>query len=191
MEQIIIDVQSQALEDALGLYIQRVGNGEPLLMALGEDIVARAKGRFSTSTDPDGLPWAPNARSTVDAAVAKKGGFKKDGQLNAKGQAIAGAKKPLIQSGDLSRAFWWQTSGNELTVGNSMKYAVFGQFGTAPHDIEARNKKALSFNGIVVRKVHHPGTPARPFFPIRQDGSLYASEERDILATINDYLAGA
>lgn len=45
---------------------------------------------------------------------------------------------------------------------NTSDHAVYLEFGTRPHVIEANAKKALFWEGAAhpVRKVHHPGTPA-------------------------------
>jgi hypothetical protein len=32
--------------------------------------------------------------------------------------------------------------------------------------------------------------PARPFLPVRSDGSLYQPEQEEILKALNDWLAG-
>lgn len=44
-------------------------------------------------------------------------------------------------------------------------YAVHVEFGTAPHDIVPRFKKALFWKGAdhPVKRVHHPGSKAHPF----------------------------
>lgn len=49
-------------------------------------------------------------------------------------------------------------------VGTHIHYAPHVEFGTAPHVIRVKNKKALS-NGKIIfgKKVNHPGTKAQPF----------------------------
>jgi len=46
-------------------------------------------------------------------------------------------------------------------------YALYVEFGTPPHIIKPRRKKALRFDvggeSVVVRSVRHPGTMAQPF----------------------------
>ena len=45
-------------------------------------------------------------------------------------------------------------------------YAIYVEFGTPPHIIIPKDKKALHWGGDagpVVRLVHHPGTMAQPF----------------------------
>ena len=68
-------------------------------------------------------------------------------------------------------------NGMAADIGTNVFYAPHVEFGTKPHDIRPRSKKALSWishqvfdvawSGRVFAKiVHHPGTPPRPFlFP--------------------------
>lgn len=43
------------------------------------------------------------------------------------------------------------------------EHGLFVEFGTLPHTITPKNKKALAFNGTVVKKVNHPGTRPNNF----------------------------
>lgn len=172
MAALIIEVQDNEVRAALNQLAERVGNASPFLKALGEDIVARSKARFQASTGPDGQRWAPNARSTIEAYIAKKGGFGKRG-INKKGQGLAMSKKPLIgESRDLSRQIFPQVTGNALVVGSSPIYAAIQQFGGQA----GRGKKAT--------------IPARPFLPVTQNGELYPAERAAILDALNAWLAG-
>lgn len=59
-------------------------------------------------------------------------------------------------------------------------YAPFVQFGTKPHVIEAKDKKALFWPGAAhpVRKVNHPGTAANDFM-----GRIITQSQDEIDAT--------
>lgn len=46
------------------------------------------------------------------------------------------------------------------TGGEASAYAIYVHEGTGPHVILPREKEALAFGGVVVRKVNHPGTRA-------------------------------
>jgi HK97 gp10 family phage protein len=52
-------------------------------------------------------------------------------------------------------------------AGTNVKYGKYVEFGTSPHKITPRSKKALAFtkNGkkVVVKSVMHPGSKAKPF----------------------------
>ncbi len=58
-------------------------------------------------------------------------------------------------------------STNEGIVIVMVDYAMFVEFGTPPHTISPKDKKALKFKkgkkNIIVKKVKHPGTRPNPF----------------------------
>ena len=168
-----IEVTDTAVQSALAALAQRAGNLQPVMQSLGKDLMERTKARFATGTGPDGAPWKANARSTLEAYVAAKGGFGKKG-INKKGQALAQSKRPLIgHSGDLRRQFHVQATQNSVTVGHSAKYAAMQQFG---------GTKA-SFPQL------WGDIPARPFLPILQ-GDLYPAERSAVVEAIHTYLSG-
>lgn len=174
---ITIQVQDNGVQDALHALAQRVGNMKPILQAIGEDLMERTKERFGTSTGPDGQRWKPNAVSTIQAMIARssqsKGFYLKDGKtLSKKAQTSLSGKKVLVDTGSLAQQFHVSASANSVTVGNSMKYAAIHQFGGQA----GKGKKTT--------------IPARPFLPIKSDGSLYPQEQIKILDALNAYLAG-
>lgn len=61
-----------------------------------------------------------------------------------------------------------------VTVGTDRPYAAAHQFGSKPHTIRPRSKRALFWPGAAhpVGVVHHPGLPARPFFPFDASGQM-------------------
>ena len=78
------------------------------------------------------------------------------------------AKAAPKKTGKLARSF----PGTSRVENGIIKYtlplyAEFVEFGTAPHVITPKNKKALSFKiggkDILVKKVNHPGTRPNPF----------------------------
>ena len=60
------------------------------------------------------------------------------------------------------------------TGGEASGYAIFVHEGTGPHEIRAHGK-ALAFNGVFAKSVHHPGTPAFKFLerPLVQMAGVY------------------
>lgn len=83
-----------------------------------------------------------------------------------------GAKKRSpVDTGNLrSRIVIEPVTPNEmvLRVGTYVKYAAAVEFGTRPHVIRPKTKKALFWKGAAhpVKSVNHPGTRAQPFlFP--------------------------
>lgn len=173
---ITVDVQDHGVQDALQALSKRVSNMQPILQAIGEDIMERTKQRFGTSTGPDGQRWQGNALATVQALLARerarKGGVLKNGNLSKKVQTGLTGKKLLVDTGSLARQFHVSANANSVTVGNSMIYAAIHQFGGKA----GKGKKVT--------------IPARPFLPVKSDGSLYPQEQVKILDAINGYLAG-
>ncbi|HQR97584.1 MULTISPECIES: phage virion morphogenesis protein [unclassified Polaromonas] len=70
-------------------------------------------------------------------------------------------------AGGLAASIVQLFDSNRAVVGSNKVYAAIQNFGgkTKPHVIKAKNGRALSFGGIVVRSVKHPGSniPAREF----------------------------
>lgn len=96
----------------------------------------------------------------------------------------------LIRSGRLRQSIAAaepEVTATSVTVGTNVAYAAAHQFGSKPHTIKARRKKALFWPGAKhpVFSVLHPGTPARPFMV------LQTSDERRILEKLTAYLEGA
>lgn len=196
MTTITIDIQDSATR-ALDALAARVAKPQALLQTLAEGIVARADARFDTQTGPDGQAWAPNSPAT---RRAKKGG------------------KVLTDSGDLRHSLVAQASAAVAMVSVAQPYAAIHQFGgtiqrqartaTIRHRTDARgqllrsaimNGKGLVFakashKRALVRQVevgaHSIHIPARPFLPVRADGSLYERERAQLEEQINAWLAG-
>lgn len=171
-----ISINDAPVFAALDALAKRVNQAQPFLQAVGDDIVERSKERFTSSTGPDGQPWAKNSAVTLSRYLTKTGGsFKKDGSLSKKGVARQAGKKPLIgNSRDLSRQIFAQASDASVTVGVSPVYAAIQQFG---------GKKA-QFPKL------WGDIPARPFLPIKPDGTIYPTEQGLIIDQLNKYFAG-
>ena len=86
----------------------------------------------------------------------------------------------LIGTGALMRSIHYKldSDGNAVTIMTGpQKYAAIHQFGgtTAPHEIKAKNRRALQFTvgGVTLyrKKVHHPGSniPARPYMLLQDE----------------------
>lgn len=69
-----------------------------------------------------------------------------------------------LRSSIVSRA---ETSGRSIgyVVGSNVNYAAAVEYGTAPHVIKPKYKRALYWPGAAhpVAQVNHPGTSAQPF----------------------------
>ena len=169
-----VDVVDQQTRSALKTLAARVQNPAAVMHSIAEGITERTKHRFDTSKGPDGQAWKPNSAATLAMIsfrlAGSKSNRKKDGSLNAKGNRALGYKKPLIDSGFLRQQIVPSSTATSLSVTATALYAAIHQFG------------GKAGRGLAVT------IPARPFLPVRQDGSLYPQESQLILAEINDYL---
>lgn len=197
MALLTISVHDQAVQAALAALAARVAKPEPLLVAIGEGMHRRVDGRFSAQAGPDGAPWKPNAPATKRAK---------------------GNKPILTDAGDLRRSIVPQVVAGVLTLSTHEPYAAIHQFGGAieraayskqvRHRTNAKGEllrsAIMNGRGLIFAKdshkraltrwfevaAHKINIPARPYMPVRADGSLYADEKAAILAQINAWLAG-
>lgn len=90
------------------------------------------------------------------------------GLMRARGQA---PKRLLVDTGALSNQIYATVQGqNTLRVAASQNYAAIHQFG----GMAGRGRKVK--------------IPARPFLPVRADGTLYPQEQALVLATLQEFL---
>ena len=71
-----------------------------------------------------------------------------------------------VNTGHLRRSISTKMGDMEATIHTSnLKYAPMVEFGTRPHIIRAKNKKALYWKGAAhpVKQVNHPGSKAKPY----------------------------
>ena len=71
-----------------------------------------------------------------------------------------------VKTGHLRRGITTKIGNMEVTVHTSnIKYARGVEFGTRPHLIKPKNKKALYWKGAKhpVKSVNHPGSKAKPY----------------------------
>lgn len=119
--------------------------------------------------------------ANVSGAAAARAELLRIGTLHTK--ALAGAAvdvEDLVEigaarhtkpggSGALGRSIVRQKDGSAWLIGHSMHapHALFLPWGTRPHDIRPKNKKALQWGGPggfrYAKVVHHPGTRGDPY----------------------------
>ena len=71
-----------------------------------------------------------------------------------------------VKTGHLRRSISTKMGDMEATIHTSnLKYAPMVEFGTRPHIIRPKNKKALYWKGAThpVKQVNHPGSKAKPY----------------------------
>jgi phage gpG-like protein len=147
----------------LSRAVRHVRDRRPLLRAGAQAIVSRAQGAFDNpSLRP--APWPARKR---------------------------GSNPLLKKSGILQRSIGIRTVSNDFAVvGTDRPYAIYHQRGTSPYVIRPKSKRYLFWSGAShpVRKVNHPGLPARPFFPVRGN-QLVPEARRDATRAMARVLA--
>ena len=73
-----------------------------------------------------------------------------------------------VDTGKLRASITSEVTGfKEGAVGTNTEYAMPVEYGSRPHDIRPKDKKALAFEkggeNVVVKRVKHPGNKAQPF----------------------------
>lgn len=145
-----------------------MGNTAPLMRSVAGIMFRAVEDNFAEEGRPK---WKPLASST---RLAYQVGGKDWKRLTSGRRRSIGAVKfspwsgrILQRSGQLAGSIVQRSDANSAVVGSNKVYARIHQMGgnTRPHTIRAKTKRALSFGGIVVRQVSHPGSniPARRF----------------------------
>ncbi len=172
MTAFIVTIQDQAVQSALKALADRAVNLQPVMKEISERMLKDAGKRFGKGTGPDGVKWKENSIATLQALSDRLGdGYrKKNGTLNSKGHQWLAGKKVLIDTKVLMGAFENSYDGNSLTVTNTMQYAAIHQYGGK------------------AGRGHKTTIHARPFLPVKPDGTLYPQEQATILDELNDWL---
>lgn len=182
---ITIEIDSAGVTDAFNRLIAFGESPQPALRAIGERVEEFTKTRFEQSADPYGVPWAPNADTTLRKLLHGSGkNFTKKGALSARGNKVLAGKKPLIgESKSLSTQFHSTVIGDSVVVSSSLIYAAIQQFGAHQGEFgkDSRNHP-IPWGDI----------PARPFFPNAQQGlpDGLSNEIADILRLAIQNAAG-
>lgn len=172
--------------------VRRAGEThESLLRAMGETLFKQNAERHLQGVGPDGQPWKPLADGTIGSRIWEKQnksfreGSTQRGPMHSLKTAreVKAGARPLWRTGEmLSNSFHYQIIGDALHLGFDIDRAIWHHGGTKPYTISPRKAKALAFNGIAVRRVHHPGLPARPLIGFPDvDADLVAEECADYL----------
>lgn len=165
-----IEFQADHLQHVIDAVRREIATPEQMLGSIGESLLRVNQDRHEKSVAPDGTPWKPLAASTIASKAwsAQSESFRKKRATSVEAGRKAAQSRILYQHGDLLR-FHYQVSGAELWIGTNDRKAGWHHFGTGtygpkgkPYVIVPVNKKALAFAGHVVKRVNHPGIPARP-----------------------------
>lgn len=136
-EMVVIQVDAARAERWFGEMLRRAQDLSGLMLDIGETLTESTQDRFKSGIAPDGTPWLPL----------------KDGS----------GRKPLLDTGRMRDDISPSSGPDWVEIRAGAKQAVWHQTGTDPYVILPKNGKGLAFNGMVRRKVNHPGLPARPF----------------------------
>lgn len=163
-----INLEYEPVLRAWGRAASVMGNTRPLMRDMA-GIMHRA---VEDNFEQEGRPkWRDLASSTklsyqVNGRDWRRLGSGRQRSINAVKFSPFGGRI-LQRSGQLAASIVQSFDAQTAVVGTNKIYAAIHQFGgrTKAHVIRAKNKRALSFGGIVVRQVNHPGSiiPARPF----------------------------
>jgi len=153
---LVIEVDNAQARAWFGALLKRGDDLAPLMRDIGEILTKSTQQRFRDGVGPDGVPWEPLA----------------DGS----------GRTPLLDSGRMRDEIFPRSGGDWVEISATAKQARFHQFGTDPYVILAKPGKALSWPGLpsrvnkagktvpgAVKKVNHPGLPARPFIGLSLD----------------------
>lgn len=79
----------------------------------------------------------------------------------------------------------FEDNGFKARIGSNVEYAADVEFGTRPHTIKAKSKKALFWKGAAhpVKEVKHPGTQGK-FFLLR----AFQDNKEDLIKNIQNRL---
>lgn len=183
-------IQPGAIAAKIEAVAEGMQDARPVMMAIGEYIMAVSQDSFKKSASPDGEEWAANSQVTLinylaafagtsigknDSAKIRGEDDKNVGKISKKGEARLMKKRPLQGvSGDLARQFSYFADALSVVITNSMIYAAMMQFG-----------------GRVEIFPHLWGDiPARRFMPIDADGKLIGMATDYITEAIRDYIEG-
>ncbi|MCV2359639.1 phage virion morphogenesis protein [Paucibacter sp. TC2R-5] len=187
-----IEVHDQAVQAALTALSERVTNMQPALRVIGEEITQRAEHRFESSTGPDGRSWLPkkhaDSRKTL---VGKTGRLRQQITASADRQALtvrAGTPYAAIHQfgGKIDRPAKQVTVRHRTDAkGNLLRSAIMNGKGL----IFAKKSHKRALERSFEAKAHSIIIPARPFMPVKDDGTLYPAEQAEIMAQISAWLS--
>jgi len=160
-----IDYQDFHLQQVIGVLSHELQNPQNLLGSIGESLLRVNNERHLAGKAPDGSDWAPLKESSK--LEKRKGG-------------------PLNKTFEMLQSFNYQVDNNALLFGfdgaRNAQLAYWHHSGTDPYVIKPMNGKALKFGDHIVKKVNHPGLPARELLGYPE------SDQRLVDDVANDYL---
>ena len=183
------------LNRTLAAARQAIGHPKELLGNVGKSLLRVNRDRHNAGLAPDGTRWKPLSPLTIGNRVWKAQGntFRKKGQMSlATARKVQSRKGGILNdSGNMLESFRDHVHGHTLTLGfdggggRDADLAAWHNSGTKPYVITPKKAKALSFGGLCVKRVNHPGLPKRQLigFP-DSDRQLASQVTHDYLTVI-------
>lgn len=150
---ISVTIQDRAVQEAFRTLAFRMGNTQPVMAAIGTELVASTHMRFVTQTDPEGNAW--QALNTAYAATKRN-------------------TRILTESGRLRDSINAQAGQDEVRVGTNVIYARVHQEGAT---IRPKDASALVFfiGGDLI-KAKSVTLPARLYLGISAEDETSVAE---------------
>ena len=158
-EPLILAIDDAQAQRWFGQLLERSNDLSGLMADIGETTVESTQHRFDQGVAPDGQPWAELA----------------DGS----------GRSPLLDTRRMRDGIFTEHGPDWVETSSDAKQARWHQEGTRPYVILAKPGKALAWPGMrtrtgkngaevpgYVKKVNHPGLPARPFVGLSQEDEL-------------------
>lgn len=194
-----IELNVDHLKRALEVVRRGVATPKQMLGSIGESLLKVNRDRHKAGVAPDGTKWKPLSPLTIGTAAWNKqnaryreGNSKRGAMLHMPTLRKVQARKSvrmLVESGDMLGSFIYQVRGDSVWLGfngdDEAKKAYWHHNGTDPYTISPKKAKALSFGGIAVKRVHHPGLPKRELIGFPE------SDQQLVSDLIEDHLTKA
>jgi len=156
-------VKDQRLQQVFRILVDKSHNNAPAMAAISGVMLGALEDNFRAEGRPN--RWKPLKASTL-LSRAQNG---KSGKI-------------LQATGKLAASMTPFHTGTSAGVGTNLPYAAAMNNGSRPHEIKAKNKKALAFGGRFFKRVKHPGTVPREFMV------LMDRDKNDILQVMGQHL---
>jgi phage gpG-like protein len=173
MTELIITIDSRAVETLLNQLATRADHLQPALEAIGHTLNEHIRSTFRDLKSPEGVPWKPLSLVTKFNRAERVAGGKvyiKSGKRTTKKFTDAYlTATPLNDTGVLRNSIAYQLSGTAVEIGTNEPQAAM-----------------MNFGGSKAQFGHLWGDiPARPFMPSQQ---LPITWEKDVMDVVEDYL---
>jgi phage virion morphogenesis protein len=201
MTKLTFKIDDTEVNAALKALAERSQNMPAVLKVIGAGMQERIKRRFETSTGPDGVKWEENKPATKRAKGGKKTLIDR-GYLMQQITATVSGNELTVSTNGVTAAYAaiQQFGGTIDRKGGSIKVRhrtnakgdllrsaimngkglIFAKQGNKGH--KRFIEREFSFGAYKIT------IPARPYLPVRPDGTLYPQEQADVMEALNEYL---